>query len=136
MSEKVTLTHEQRIMAMQKIAEKTRSTMPDVQEAALAEAIATGDEESAAEIARSIRNRMLEESDKEMVLDRMGLSMPSENTFTSWLSFLKGLAEIVCNDWGKYRQALRDLPAQEGFPFKIVWPKSPKNKQEAEERGV
>ena len=27
--------------------------------------------------------------------------------------------------WGEYRKALRDLPAQEGFPYDIVWPIKP-----------
>ncbi len=25
----------------------------------------------------------------------------------------------------RYRQALRDLTAQEGFPFEVVWPRAP-----------
>jgi hypothetical protein len=27
--------------------------------------------------------------------------------------------------WAKYRQALRDVPAQPGFPLTIVWPTEP-----------
>ena len=27
--------------------------------------------------------------------------------------------------WATYRQALRDIPAQSGFPWTIVWPESP-----------
>lgn len=27
--------------------------------------------------------------------------------------------------WANYRQSLRDLPSQEGFPFNIVWPVKP-----------
>lgn len=27
--------------------------------------------------------------------------------------------------WAVYRQALRDVPQQEGFPENIVWPESP-----------
>lgn len=27
--------------------------------------------------------------------------------------------------WAKYRQALRDVPAQSGFPAKVKWPKAP-----------
>lgn len=29
------------------------------------------------------------------------------------------------SEWRKYRQALRDVPAQKGFPAKIKWPKEP-----------
>jgi len=28
-------------------------------------------------------------------------------------------------DWAEYRQALRDVPQQEGFPFSVEWPVSP-----------
>jgi len=27
--------------------------------------------------------------------------------------------------WATYRQALRDIPAQEGFPWTITWPDAP-----------
>jgi hypothetical protein len=27
--------------------------------------------------------------------------------------------------WATYRQALRDLPAQEGFPWNVTWPEAP-----------
>ena len=27
--------------------------------------------------------------------------------------------------WAIYRQALRDLPTQQGFPWEILWPKKP-----------
>jgi hypothetical protein len=27
--------------------------------------------------------------------------------------------------WAPYRQALRDVPAQEGFPYDVVWPTKP-----------
>jgi len=27
--------------------------------------------------------------------------------------------------WGAYRQALRDVPSQAGFPWEIVWPEEP-----------
>lgn len=29
------------------------------------------------------------------------------------------------NSWTVYRQALRDIPSQEGFPWNIVWPTEP-----------
>lgn len=28
-------------------------------------------------------------------------------------------------EWSLYRQALRDIPTQEGFPFNVVWPLRP-----------
>jgi len=31
----------------------------------------------------------------------------------------------VPTEWQTYRQALRDLPEQEGFPQEVVWPQIP-----------
>jgi hypothetical protein len=36
------------------------------------------------------------------------------------------LPDVSNNDvWKTYRQALRDIPAQSGFPFTITWPDAP-----------
>jgi DUF438 domain-containing protein len=35
------------------------------------------------------------------------------------------LSEEKKIEWATYRQALRDLPTQEGFPWDITWPKKP-----------
>jgi len=83
------------------------------------------DEESAAEFCRKIRNKLLEQSDAEMSLDRLGLTVPSGATFTAWLSFLKGLGGALTGAWSTYRQALRDLTAQPGFPFDVTFPEKP-----------
>jgi hypothetical protein len=34
-------------------------------------------------------------------------------------------------DWLTYRQALRDLPAQAGFPWQVTWPVAPALKKQA-----
>lgn len=99
--------------------------MLDVKQAALAKAIELGDEDGAAELARQIRDKLLSESDKEMVLDRMGLQVPEGSSFTAWLEFLRKLGEALVNEWSAYRQKLRDIPQQEGFPLNIEWPTSP-----------
>jgi hypothetical protein len=31
----------------------------------------------------------------------------------------------MSSDMTTYRQALRDVPAQEGFPFSVTWPTKP-----------
>ena len=31
----------------------------------------------------------------------------------------------VPQDWADYRQALRDVPAQDGFPYSVDWPQEP-----------
>ena len=35
------------------------------------------------------------------------------------------LADRITDEWKTYRQALRDLPSQAGFPDDITWPNSP-----------
>ena len=57
-----------------------------------------------------------------MALDRLGLSVPNGSTFTAWLSFLKGLGDVLNGAVARYRQALRDIPEQSGFPFDVEWP--------------
>ena len=76
---------------------------------------------AAAEI-RAIRDKLLAESDKEMMIDRMGLEVPTGVSFSAWLDFFKKLASAVSGDLAKYRQELRDIPKQEGFPYCVVFP--------------
>ena len=71
---------------------------------------------------RAIRDKLLAESDKEMMLDRMGLEVPKGVSFSAWLDFFKKLASAVSGDLAKYRQELRDIPKQEGFPYCVVFP--------------
>lgn len=79
----------------------------------------------AAAAVRVVRDQMLKDSDASMALDRLGLSVPSGSTFTAWLSFLKGLGDVLSGNIARYRQALRDIPQQAGFPFEIDWPEEP-----------
>lgn len=43
---------------------------------------------------------------------------------TDWTQ-LPDVPEAIRNAYTAYRQALRDVPAQEGFPDNIVWPELP-----------
>lgn len=36
--------------------------------------------------------------------------------------------------WAAYRQSLRDIPAQEGFPSQVIWPTSPEMPNKINER--
>lgn len=66
------------------------------------------DEEIASANVRHIRNGLLKDSD--LIVTRhyeMGTPVPQE--------------------WVEYRQALRDIPLQEGFPFDVVYPTKPAN---------
>ena len=41
---------------------------------------------------------------------------------TDWM----GMSDVTMSaDWATYRQALRDIPSQEGFPNTITWPDEP-----------
>ena len=71
---------------------------------------------------RAIRDKLLAESDKEMMIDRMGLEVPTGVSFSAWLEFLKKLGSVVSGDLAEYRQELRDIPQQEGFPYCVVFP--------------
>ena len=75
----------------------------------------------AAEV-RAIRDKLLAESDKEMMIDRTGLEVPTGVSFSAWIEFLKKLGSAVSRDLAKYRQELRDIPQQEGFPYYVVFP--------------
>lgn len=35
------------------------------------------------------------------------------------------LADRITDEWRVYRQALRDIPAQSGFPTNVTWPVKP-----------
>lgn len=113
-----------RLARMESICNQIRSEMNDVMQRAYEQAVADKDEERAAEMARKIRNRLLDESDAQMSLDRIGLDTSSTT------AFLTSLKHIFDNDWSVYRQYLRDITAQDGFPFNIDWGTAPnvKNK--------
>lgn len=80
----------------------------------------------AAEEVRAKRNELLKETDKEMCLDRLNIKFPKELSMTNILTGLKeffdGFSSISNGKIAKYRQALRDVPQQEGFPYNIKWP--------------
>lgn len=117
---------------MEKLFEQERSKAQDILLNGYKKAVEEQDEECAAELARKIRDKYLEETDKEMVFDRMGLEVPEGSAFTEWLSFLKRMGDALTNNWSEYRQQLRDLPEQVGFPLDIKWPEKPeKTKKES-----
>lgn len=108
-----------RLARAEAMANLQKSQLPEVLENAYQAACASGDKQAAADAARALRNRLLDLSDKEMSLDRLGLDTSSA------IDFLASLKQIFSNGWAVYRQALRDIPQQEGFPFDIVFPVSP-----------
>lgn len=41
---------------------------------------------------------------------------------TDWMALSDN---TMTPEWASYRQGLRDITAQEGFPFSVVWPTKP-----------
>lgn len=37
----------------------------------------------------------------------------------------KDISDAISTVWATYRQALRDVPAQSGFPWEVTWPSQP-----------
>ena len=122
---------QKRLARIEAMTEKLRSEMDDVLKVAYDKAVESGDEDSAAELARRIRNNLLSKSDKECAFDRILPDAPTGASFTDWISWLKSLAAIRSEAWGAYRQSLRDLTKQSGFPFSIDWPVAPKQDDES-----
>lgn len=112
-----------RLARAEAMANMQKSQLPEVLENAYKAACASGDKQAAADAARALRNRLLDLSDKEMSLDRLGLDTRSA------IAFLASLKQLFSSGWAVYRQALRDLPQQEGFPFNVAWPNSPDEKE-------
>ena len=113
-----------------RVAEYLDSQQQDVQEKALQQAIELGDEDEAAKIVRIIRNKLLLESDAEVSLDRLNFDV------SSTANFLKSLEDVLAGEWATYRQALRDIPEQEGFPFNTVFPESPRETSNTTETDI
>lgn len=86
------------------------------------------DSDKAAQIIREKRNMLLDESDKEMCLDRLGVERPTGSSFGDWLAFLQRLSSVMFGEMAKYRQELRDITKQEGFPYDVKFPEKPKTK--------
>lgn len=86
------------------------------------------DYEETARKVREKRNALLAESDKEMVLDRLGVSQPSGSSFADWLAFLQRISSVMFGEMARYRQELRDITKQEGFPYDVKFPEKPKTK--------
>lgn len=113
-----------RLAKVEAIFNLQKSQLPEVLERSYKAACDSGDKQAAADAARVLRNRLLDLSDKEMSLDRLGLDT------SSVIDFLASLKQIFSSDWAVYRQALRDIPQQDGFPFTIDFPISPNDMED------
>ena len=86
------------------VVQYERSQLPGVLSERYEAAVAVQDVEEAADAARALRNKMLDDCDNMLVPDRPNVDVDA---------------------WKAYRQALRDVPEQEGFPLVIDWPVAP-----------
>lgn len=108
-----------RIARAEAMADAQKSEWIETLQRAYENACSTQNEEDAAFFARKIRNKLLDATDKQMSLDRLGLET------TSATKLIASLAKIFSGTWAQYRKALRDLPQQDGFPFHITFPQPP-----------
>ena len=83
---------------------------------------------------RAKRDELLKDSDKFMLFDRMNLNLPTELNATTMLAsikeFFQTLSDIKENKWAKYRQELRDITKQPGFPYNVEFPNIPEENEE------
>ena len=134
----ITSNEQMRLAKMESMCDQLRSEMSDVLERAYAIAVEERDEDRAAELARKIRNKLLDDSDKYNTVDRVfNFDLPETISTTNVISAVKALIEgingITVNDWSVYRQHLRDITDQPGFPFDIDWGTAPDAEEATEE---
>ena len=134
----ITSNEQMRLAKMEAMCDQLRSEMRDVLERAYAIAVEERDEDRAAELARKIRNKLLDASDKYNTVDRVfNFDLPETISTTNVISAVKALIEgihgITANDWSVYRQHLRDITDQPGFPFDIDWGTAPDAEEATEE---
>ena len=116
-----------RLAQAEAMANAQKAELMETLRAAYERACADENAGEAAELARKIRNKLLDNSDKEMSLDRLGLDTSSAT------KFIASLGKIFTGEWAKYRQLLRELPEQEGFPFNIEFPTPPDSEEATNE---
>lgn len=110
-----------RLARMESFYNLQRENMLDVMQKAYDKAVEEKNETEAAELARKIRNKLLSDTDSEMTIDRLDIDVTSVTTL------ITSLTNVLSNKWREYRQHLRDIPEQSGFPFDIDWGEKPED---------
>ena len=118
--------YHKRLAQVEAMAAATKAELEETLKAAYAAACEEQNEEEAAALVRKIRNKLLDNSDAQMSLDRLGLDLSSAT------KFITSLSKIFKGAWAEYRQALRDLPTQAGFPFDVKFPTPPDSEEGSE----
>ena len=115
--------YHKRLAQVEAMAAATKAELEETLKAAYAAACEEQNEEEAAALVRKIRNKLLDNSDAQMSLDRLGLDTSTAT------KFIASLSKIFTGAWAEYRQALRDLPTQAGFPFDVKFPTRPDSEE-------
>lgn len=129
---------EMRVARLEATMNHLRQEFMESLQTAYDRACAEHDEEAAATFARLMRNKMLDATDKYNTVDRVfNFDLPETISMTNVISAVKALIEgingITANDWSVYRQHLRDITDQPGFPFDIDWGTAPDAEEATEE---
>ena len=95
-----------RLARQEAMANFHRANLLESMQVAYNRACSENDEETAAEYARKIRDKLLAECDWTQTID-------------SPLNTAKKAT------WATYRQSLRDIPEQQGFPLNVNFPEKP-----------
>ena len=95
-----------RLARQEAMANAQRADLLESMQVAYNRACNENDKDTAAEYARKIRDKLLAECDWTQVTD-------------SPLNTAKKAT------WATYRQALRDIPEQQGFPLNVLFPEKP-----------
>ena len=68
----------------------------------------------------------MEKLKTELPLQEIRIERNHRLTDTDWVvARATETGTAIPDDWKTYRQALRDIPSQEGFPFSVTWPTKP-----------
>ena len=70
-----------------------------------------------------IYNNFITLKKEEIVVERNTLLLSSD--WTELPSAFQRLGESKVAEWQLYRQQLRDITTQEGYPFNVIWPTQP-----------
>ena len=78
------------------------------------------------ELIQQIAKWIVEQSQVELVIDRVREKRDRLLRECDWTQLLD-VPESTRKHWAGYRQALREVPQQSGYPQDVVWPERPSN---------
>ena len=115
-----------RLAQAEAMAAAQKAETMEVLQAAYKRACEELNEEDAAAFARKIRDKLLNETDSRVALDRFNISVPSGTSFTAWLSFLNR-SEKLLRELGQYIARLSATsPNKRAFRLMLLSPPLPR----------